>query len=80
MITKELAEKYHLPPIEEYPFGEKDWYETFLIQSDRDTLRAIEEQLLGTAKRSADNTELLAARAEARAAIEAIESKEEKEK
>lgn len=80
MITKELAEKYHLPPIEEYPFGEKDWYETFLVQSDRDTLRAIEEQLLGTAKRSADNTELLAARAEARAAIEAIKTEEEKEK
>lgn len=80
MITKELAEKYHLPPIEEYPFGERDWYETFLIQSDRDTLRAIEEQLLGTAKRSADNTELLAARAEARAAIEAIKTEEEKEK
>lgn len=74
MISKELAEKYHLPPIEEYPFGERDWYETFLIQSDRDALRAIEEQLLGTAKRSADNTELLAARAKARAAIEAIEN------
>jgi len=80
MITKELAEKYHLPPIEEYPFGEMDWYETFIIQSDRDTLRAIEEQLLGTAKRSADNTELLAARAEAREAIEAIKTEEEKEK
>lgn len=74
MISKELAEKYHLPPIEEYPFGERDWYETFIIQSDRDTLRAIEEQLLGTAKRGTDYTELLAARAEARAAIEAIEN------
>ena len=74
MISKELAEKYHLPPIEEYQFGEHDWYETFLIQSDRDTLRAIEEQLLGTAKRGTDYTELLNARAEARAAMEAIES------
>lgn len=80
MISKELAEKYNLPPIEEYPFGERDWYETFLIQSDRDALRAIEDQLLGTAKRSADNTELLAARAEARRMIEAIETEEEKEK
>lgn len=80
MITKELAEKYHLPPIEEYPFGERDWYETFLIQSDRDALRAIEEQLLSTAKRGTDYTELLNARAEARAAIEAIKTEEEKEK
>ena len=73
MISKELAEKYHLPPVEEYPFGEKDWYETFLIQSDRDTLRALEEQVLGTAKRGEDNTELLAARAEARQELERID-------
>lgn len=74
MITKELAEKYHLPPIEEYPFGERDWWETFLIQSDRDTLAAIEEQILGGAKRGADYTELLAARQEARQAINAIDN------
>lgn len=74
MITKELAEKYHLPPIEEYPFGEMDWWETFLIQSDRDTLAAIEEQILGGAKRGADYTELLAARQEARQAINAIDN------
>ena len=71
MITKELAEKYHLPPIEEYPFGERDWYETFLIQSDKDTLAAIEAQLLGA--KGGDYTELLSARAEARAAIEKID-------
>lgn len=80
MITKELAEKYHLPPIEEYPFGEHDWYETFLVQSDRDALRAIEEQMFGGAKRGTDYTELLAARAEARRMIESIETGEEKEK
>ena len=74
MIAKELAEKYHLPPIEEYPFGERDWWETFLIQSDRDTLAAIEEQILGGAKRGTDVTELLAARQEARQAINAIDS------
>lgn len=73
MISRELAEKYHLPPIEEYPFGEKDWYETFLIQSDRDTLRALEEQVLGTTKKGTDNTELLAARAEARQELERID-------
>lgn len=74
MITKELAEKYHIPPIEEYPFGERDWWETFLIQSDRDTLAAIEEQILGGAKRGTDVTELLAARQEARQAINAIDN------
>lgn len=78
MINKEMAEKYHLPPIEEYPFGERDWWETFLIQSDRDTLRAIEEQLLGGKKGGEDMTELLSARAEARAAIEKIDKGGEK--
>lgn len=73
-MKRELAEKYHLPPIEEYPFPERDWWETFLIQSDRDTLAAIEEQILGGAKRGADYTELLAARQEARQAINAIDN------
>lgn len=73
-MKRELAEKYHLPPIEEYPFPERDWWETFLIQSDRDTLAAIEEQILGGAKRGTDVTELLAARQEARQAINAIDN------
>ena len=73
-MKRELAEKYHLPPIEEYPFPERDWWETLLIQSDRDTLAAIEEQILGGAKRGADYTELLAARQEARQAINAIDN------
>lgn len=73
MINKELAEKYHLPPKEEYPFGEKDWWETFLIWSDKDTLAALEEIVIG-GKKGGDYTELLAARAEARAAIEAIKN------
>ena len=78
MISKELAEKYHLPPIETYPFGEKDWFETFLIQSDRDALCALEEQILGTAKKGTDNTELFSARQEARQMIEQIEKGAEK--
>lgn len=72
MITKELSEKYHLPPIEEYPFPERDWYETFLIQSDRDALRAIEEQMLG--KKGTDYTDILTARAEARQMLEKIDA------
>jgi hypothetical protein len=74
MITDEMAAKFHLPPINEYPFSERDWWETFLIQSDREALRALEEQLLGTAKRGADCSELLAARQEARQAIEAFDN------
>lgn len=71
-----MAEKYNLPPIEEYPFGEKDWYETFLIQSDRDTLAAIEAQLLGA--KGGDYTELLQARAEARQMLEQLDKGAEK--
>ena len=78
MITNEMAAKFQLPPIDEYPFPERDWWETFLIQSDREALRALEEQLLGTAKKGADYSELLAARQEARQAIEAIDGKGEK--
>lgn len=80
MISKELAEKYHLPPIEDYPFPERDWWETFLIQSDRDTLSALEAQIMGTAKRETDYTELLNARAEARAALEKIDNNTSEEK
>lgn len=76
-MTKELAEKYHLPPIEEYPFPERDWWQTFLIQSDRDALTAIEEQILG-GKKGTNYTELLNARAEARAALEKIDKEGQK--
>ena len=78
MITNEMAAKFHLPPIDEYPFPERDWYDTFLIQSDRDALQAIEEQLL-VGKKGADYTELLAARAEARQAIASIDENNEKD-
>lgn len=78
MISKELAEKYFLPPIKEYPFPERDWYETFLIQSDRDALQAIEEQLFG-GKKGADYTELFQARQEARQAITSIDESNEKD-
>ena len=74
MIDTKLAEKYHLPPIEGYPFGEKEWYETFLVQSDRDTMAAIEAQMLG--KKGSDYTELLEARQEARQMLEEIEGGE----
>lgn len=73
MIDAKLAAKYSLPPIEEYPFGERDWYWTFLVQSDHDALKAVEETILGTAKRGTDATELLTARQEARQMLEKLE-------
>ena len=76
MIDEKLAAKYSLPPIKEYPFGEHDWYETFLIQSDRDTLTAIELQMLGA--KGDDCTELLKARQEARQMLEQIDEGGEK--
>lgn len=77
MISKEMAEKYHLPPKEEYPFGEHDWYATFLIQSDKDTLSALEEIVIG-GKKGGDYAELLAARQEARQMLDKIDKEGEK--
>lgn len=73
MISKELAEKYHLPPIEEYPFGERDWYATFLIQSDYVALKAAEAVYLG---KEADKelTEIIESRAYAREKINELEA------
>lgn len=34
-IPIELAAKFFLPPIEEYPFPEEDYYYTFIVQSDK---------------------------------------------
>ncbi len=77
MISKEMAEKYHLPPKEEYPFGEHDWYATFLIQSDKDTLSALEEIVIG-GRKGGDYAELLAARQEARQMLDKIDKEGEK--
>ena len=71
MISKELAEKYHLPPIKEYPFSERDWYHTFLIQSDYVALKIAEAAFTGESVD--DYTEVLQARAYARQKINEIE-------
>lgn len=77
MISKELAEKYHLPPIEEYPFPARDWYATFLIQSDYCALKAAEAVYLG---KEADEelTAVIEARAYARQKINEIDEEAEK--
>lgn len=72
MISKELAEKYHLPPIEEYPFGERDWYATFLIQSDYVALKAAEAVYLGKTV-DVEMAEIIEARAYARQKINEID-------
>lgn len=73
MITNELAEKFHLPPIEEYPFPARDWYATFLIQSDYVALKAAEAVYLG---KEADEelAEIIEARAYAREQINALDA------
>ena len=53
MITDEMAAKFGLPPLKDYPFNEADWYNTFLAQSDHVILEAMEATLAG-AKPSTD--------------------------
>lgn len=68
-MDKTLYEKYHLPPIEEYPFGERDWYETFLAQTDKVVLKAAESLLTGNWRATTEFLELVKARQEARTEI-----------
>ena len=75
MIDEKLAEKYLLPPIKDYPFGEHDWYWTFLAQSEKDALAAIENSILGA--KGDDYTEVLKARQEARQRINEIDEEVE---
>ena len=65
MISVELAAKYHLPPIEEYPFPEIDWYTTFLKATDYIICKLVEASYLGE-KLEKDYTELIKARRYAR--------------
>ena len=76
MIKNEIAEKYHLPPIEEYPFPEADWYHTFLIQTDYVANKIAEALYLGEemGEESEDYTEVLQARKYARKRINELES------
>lgn len=73
MITNDLAAKFHLPPIEEYPFGDRDWYSTFLIQSDYVALKAAEAVYLGK-KADEELAEIIEARAYAREQINALDA------
>ena len=73
-MRKEIAEKYHLPPIEEYPLPEADWYHTFLVQTDYVANKIAESIYLGE-ELDEDYAEILYARKECRAKINELEGK-----
>lgn len=75
MISNELAAKFHLPPIDEYPFPELDWYHTFLIQSDYVAMKVAEAIYLGK-QPDEDMTEIIAARDYCRQKINELEVQE----
>ena len=65
MISNELAARYYLPPIENYPFPELDWYTTFLKQTDYVSYK-IAEALYLNEEIDNDYSEVLQARKYAR--------------
>lgn len=70
-IDEQMAAKFHLPPVRKYPHPTRDWYNTFLIQTDYTVSKAAEAQLLGESVD--DYTDVLRARKIARSAINAID-------
>ena len=64
-IPIELAARFHLPPISEYPFGEMDYYRTFLIQTDYIANKIAESIYLGE-ELDDDYTDVIEARKFAR--------------
>ena len=71
MISNDMAAKFHLPPIEEYPHPTIDWYQTFLIQTDYIISKVSEAQLLG--ETIEPYVAVLSARKYARECINAIQ-------
>ena len=74
MIPNELASKYNLPPVDEYPFPEIDWYSTFLIQTDYVANKIAEALYLGE-ELDEDYTAVLQARKFARNKINELRGK-----
>lgn len=72
MISEEMAAKFHLPPIRTYHHPTRDWYNTFLIQSDYIVAKATEAQFTNE-DMPEEYASVLAARAECREAINAID-------
>ena len=72
MISKEMAERFHLPEIKKYPHPTRDWYWTFLCQSDYVAAKASESVALG--EDISEYKEVLLARRYAREMINEIDS------
>lgn len=47
LISRNLAARHHLPPIEKYHHSTRDYYWTFLCQTDYIMSKAMEARLLG---------------------------------
>lgn len=72
---------YHMATLEQYKKdfpslsendAEKDWLETFLIQTDYEVMKATEQNLLGN-KLDEETKNIISARVEARARINELE-------
>ena len=72
MISTELAQRFNLPPIEKYHHPARDWYYTFLCQTDYIPAKAMEAQLLGESIE--DYSDVLEARRWCREQINAIDN------
>lgn len=73
MISDELAGRFGLPHITKYRHDTRTWYNTFLIQSDYIVTKAMEAQLSGE-DMPEGYTDIMAARAECRKAINALDA------
>lgn len=76
MNYEEIAQRFYLPTIAEYPHSELEYWQTFLIQSDYVANKIAEALYLGE-ELDEDYTEVLQARKYARAMINTIKGGEE---
>ena len=72
MIPENIAAKFHLPTVDKYPQSERDYYTTFLSQSDYIVIKRMESELLGETEDD-DYEEIIACRKFARQRINEID-------
>ena len=75
MITDELAARYHLPPIKDYPFTDMEYYLAFLCETDYIAAKLSEAAYLHE-EVTGDYSEVLDARKYAREKINEINKQE----
>ena len=73
MNYEEIAQRFYLPPIADYPHSELEYWHTFLIQSDYVANKIAEAAFLGE-KVDEDYTDVLQARKYARNRINELDS------